>query len=352
MNVCLNRCAGGILGLAAAVWPLQYCAGEATNSWHDSGRLTTGFRYSEDAQEYYADLLKPFWRTGDTVLSLDVRGTALEDAEQELNAGLVLRRLVRDPGLILGANLFYDTRWTEHDNTFNQAGAGVEVLSRRFDARANYYHPLQDEEVLSETSDSETSTRVESGRRITTTTTSIYRTYEEALRGFDVEAGCWLPFLERMAPTALFVGYYNFSSDHADDLAGVRVRLESRVHPNLTLDAEWFEDRELNETEYFVGARVQVPLDFWNGIRFRAPEKQDAGGHPLEARMSEMVGRDFRIRTITTGPIVADTKVEETSRSLPRDAPEDKQDSAPDEPAPSGPAPNCVLDANGEIVCS
>ncbi len=67
-------------------------------------------------------------------------------------------------------------------------------------------------------------------------------------------------------PTALFVGYYDFSSRYDDDLAGPRLRAESRVHPNITLDAEWFEDADLNRTDYFVGFRVHFPLDFWNGL--------------------------------------------------------------------------------------
>ena len=315
-----------------------------------SGRVTAGFRYSDEAQEYYGDVLFPVLGAADSRLFLDLRGTALEDAEQELNAGLVFRQLLSERGLILGANVFYDTRWTELDNTFDQVGVGLEVLSRRVDVRANYYHPLTDEEELSEFSTSEVSSRNESGRRIDATTTSIYKTYEEALGGFDVEAGWWLPFLDRAAPTALFVGYYSFDSDFEADQTGVKFRIESRIHPNLTLDAEWFEDDQLNGTEYFVGARVQVPLHFWNGLRFPAAGGKDAPVRPLEDRMNEMVNRDFRIRTITTGPQLADQQVAESSVAVAQQKPRDNEESAP-VVVPVTPEPNCYLDANGEIVC-
>lgn len=336
-----------------ALPPTTAASPAKTKAGTKAGAVTVGARYSDEAQEYYADLLIPVGSPSDTMLFLDLRGTALEDREQELNGGLVLRRLVSDPDLILGANLFYDTRWTENDNTFDQVGFGLEVLSRRIDVRANYYLPLTDEQALEESSSSETSTRTEGGREITTTTTSIYKNYEEAMEGFDAEVGYWLPFLDRAAPTAVFAGYYSFSADHAEDWAGARVRVESRIHPNVTLDAEWFEDKELNGTEYFVGVRVQVPLDFWNGIGFGSRAKREAPVRTLASRMSDMVNRDFRIRTVTTGPVLADQQTAETTRTVSQNKPSSSGQNSSSPSAPVGPVgePNCYLNENGEIVC-
>lgn len=380
MNSMRNHWAGMALGLWVAGWcgsawseetnaapPATNASIQATNALPPTtaaspvktkpgtkaGAVTVGARYSDEAQEYYADLLLPLVSPSDTMLFLDLRGTALEDREQELNGGLVLRRLVSDPDLILGANLFYDTRWTENDNTFDQVGVGLEVLSRRVDVRANYYLPLTDEQTLEESSSSETSTRNEGGRQITTTTTSIYKNYEEAMEGFDAEVGYWLPFLDRASPTAVFAGYYSFSADHAEDWAGARLRVESRIHPNITLDAEWFEDKELNGTEYFVGVRVHVPLDFWHGVSFGAPAGGKASARVLKSRMSDMVNRDFRIRTVSTGPVLADQRSVESTRAVSQNKPgnSDQNSSTPSVPvAPEG-VPNCYLNENGEIIC-
>ncbi|HMO98892.1 MAG TPA: inverse autotransporter beta domain-containing protein [Kiritimatiellia bacterium] len=303
-----------------------------------SGRLTLGARLSSDVQEYLVDGLLPLWRSDDRVLFLNVRGSFLEDREQELNAGLVARRLYRDAGVILGVNAFYDQRWTENDNRFDQVGGGLEVMTQWFDARFNYYYPLKDEVALDEFSDTVVSRS--GNRRISTTT--VYRQYEEALEGWDAEFGLWVPFLANTIPTALYAGYYDFSSDRAEDLSGWKARIESRLCSYTTLDAEWFENKELNRTDYFVGFRVHLPLDFWRGIH-SAP-----AADPLEARMSDMVYRDFRIRTRVTDRVVVDQRQSATTVSAPA-AP-----AAPTRPPPPPPPPppNCFIDPiTGDVIC-
>lgn len=337
----MKRIRFGIGALALALASGTAAFGQSTEaaaSPLDPGRLTLGGRFG-DVQEYVADALVPVWKPGRSVVFLDLRGSALETDAQELNAGLVARYLWPDRPLILGANLFYDTRWTENDNTFGQIGAGAELLSKWVDLRANYYLPVTDEKVLTESEEVSTA----SNGRMRTTTTTLLRTYEEALQGFDAEAGIWLPLLDKSAPTAVFAGYYRFASDFESDVSGVKFRVESRIHPNVTLDAEWYEDDELNRTDYFVGVRVHLPIDFWNGLRFdRTP---GSNVRPFEARMGDMVYRDFRIRTIETGPVVANQSVEEVLTSRGSPAP------APARPAPTLPSPNCYLNAEGEVVC-
>jgi len=302
------------------------------------GRLSFGGRFSENAQEFIADGLVPVWSPGRSVLFANLRASFLENAEQELNAGLVFRHLLPEPRVILGVNAYYDTRWTEERNTFDQAGLGLEVLSPWVDLRANYYHPLTDEKVLCEAS--RTTSQIRGDRLLTTTT--LLRKYEEAMEGYDVEAGVWLPWISRRVPTALFVGHYDFESDHAADVSGVRLRAESRVHPNITLDAEWYEDKALNRSDYFVGVRLHLPLDFWNGVR-----RERTGSVAFASRMGDMVNRDFRIRTILTGPVVAGQVVVDTA------APAAQYNALPPEPPAPAPElpPNCYLDDNGDVVC-
>lgn len=326
---------------------------EITSGRAGVGQTSLGVRFGDNVQEYYADLLIPFVASENKALLLGLRGTFLEDLEQELNAGIVLRHRLADKKMILGANLFYDTRWTENDNTFDQLGAGVELLSQSIDIRANYYYPLTDRKTLSRYSDIETSNATRGNRQITTRTTTTYEIYEEALEGFDAEIGYGLPFMRRVAPTILYVGYYNFSADNADDISGMKARIEARVHPNVTLDAEWIEDHDLNQSDYFVGVRIHVPLDFWNGVGFRRSTEEGSRARSFDARMSEMVSRDFRIRTVVSKPTVVDQQESSSSRVI--QTASDSESSAPSASSPQPTPPprpsNCYLNASGDVVC-
>jgi hypothetical protein len=233
------------------------------------GRITAGGSFGEDREVYQLDAMIPVLRSQTVGLFLNPRGVEVPDKGQEASLGLVARHLLEGPSVILGINGYYDAAKTEADNTFEQAGVGVEVLSRWVDVRANYYNPVTDPQ-MTET------------------------TMEEALKGWDAEVGVWLPYLSRTAPTAVYAGYYAFNPDGAGgDIDGFKARVESRVHPNITLDAEWYDDKDYAGTEYYVGVRLHIPLDFWKGARMH----RGAGRVPLfSSRMLDPVHRDVRVR--------------------------------------------------------
>ena len=286
---------GGCLCLGSVV-PAQ---AETNASPDRPASLSLGGRFSGDVQEFFVDLRAPIAGSARRVLLLNPRASFLEDREQELNLGLVVRHMTANEKAILGANLFYDGRWTASDNYFGQVGAGVEALTRHLDFRANYYYPVNDPEAVATSRDTVIEETLESGRTVGREITSTYTEFEEALEGADIEAGLWIPGLSDHLPTAVFVGYYYFMPDHLDDLHGAWLRLECRPRSWLTLNAEWFDDKPLNGTDYFVGFKVHAPLAFWKKSSWtRATEAP----RTLEGRMTEMVVRDFRIRTIRTGP--------------------------------------------------
>jgi len=262
------------------------------------GRWTLGASFGEDLQVFDLGAMIPLVRAGRGALFLNPRGVLLEDEEQELNLGLVGRLLLFRDSMIVGANTFYDARWTEQDNAFHQLGGGMELLSRWFDARANYYYPTTD---AKDTGSYEGQVVTTSGSRRTTTTT-VYRTREEALEGFDIELGVWLPFLSRLVPTGVYAGYYDFKADDSGQgVEGFKARVEVRLHPNVTLDAEWFEETDYRRSETVAGVRLHLPLDVWNGVRMN----RGGGRVPaFAARMDEPVQRDFRLRTLTTSRVV------------------------------------------------
>ena len=246
----------------------------------DTGSITLGASFGDDLHVYHLDLMIPMLQSTQSSLFLNPRGVLLEDEEQELNLGFVGRYFNDQHAIILGVNTYYDARQTEADNTFQQVGGGLEFLSPWFDARINYYYPVTDAKTWKTTQGC---------------TPGIMRQVtEEALEGFDAEIGVWLPYLARYAPTAVYVGYYDFNADvGTEDIDGFKARLECRPHPNLTLDAEWFEDSAYRRSEYVVGVRLHVPLDFWNGTRMHGGADRVL---PFAARMDEAVQRDFRVR--------------------------------------------------------
>jgi hypothetical protein len=285
--------------------------------------LSFGGRFSDEVQEFTGDFLQPVYQRYDQVMLLNLRGFAVEDKAQEYNFGFVYRILRAKPDVVLGVNAYYDGRNTEENNYFSQLGFGAEMLFPWVDLRANAYLPIGDDSkgVRSFSQEQVSQTR-SATQLITTTTTTQYRVFEEALEGYDVEAGVLLPVLADCFPTRVFAGYYVFSSDVVEDIEGFRARLESRLHPLLTLDAEWYEDDELNGTDYFVGFRLNVPLG--------GGGKRREG---LGTRLNQPVYRDFHIRTSLTPPLVTSTTVAQEVTDIPEPEPEPTDD----EPTPEIP---------------
>jgi len=296
------------------------------------GRVVVGGRFGQEDLVYRLDGLVPLWAPSNSRLFVDVGGSLLESHEQEVNAGLLGRHLFSGAGLILGARLGYDSRWTERDSHYGQLGAGLELMSRWVDMRVQYSYPLTDREFLDQTSLAETSVSRESGRRITTETTTLTRSYEEALEGLDAEAGVWTPFLEDYAPTAVYAGYFHYSSEDGQDFSGMRARIESHVHRQVTLDAGWQEIVENGEDEFYVGVRVRLPLDVWNGVCLGPRNDASVG---LAARLDEVPRRMHRVAATRT-----ETKTE-TAESVSRRSGSGNGDDA---------AYTVYLDDDGEVV--
>ncbi len=282
--------------------------------------VTFGGRASDSIVEGLTDILIPFHHGPHHVLFLNPRVSATDRSEEELNIGIGVRRLFDDQKLILGANAYYDSRWSRYNNRFEQFGFGVELMSEWVDARANYYRPESKSEVIQVEEVETTTSRILSERWgapvprghdirqartrdiSTTTTRQRFERYEEAMEGFDAEIGVRLPIFEDLAETRVFGGYYKFNSRFDDDLKGFKARLEIRAMPGLTFDAEYFEDKELHGSDYFVGARVHVPFNI--GALFSGRNPFEGAGEyfrhgterPFRDRMLEMVMRDIKIQ--------------------------------------------------------
>ena len=286
------------------------------------GRLTIGTRIGESA-EGYLDILQPILSGENSLIFLNPKLSGSDNDEEEISIGLGARLLIPDHGVIFGANIFYDERRTSRDNTFDQIGAGVEMLTEWVDARANYYWPEDKQREIDRRGETDVDRQSfnflsdiyaqqhqllqdQTLRTVTTTTSREFVRYEAPLEGFDAEVGIRLPGLPEWLETRVFGGYYKFRGDFTEDIKGVRGRLEVRALPALFLDAEVYEDKKLTGSDYFVGARVNVPFDLANLARGRNPfagitDDVKAGRREFRERMSEMIIRDPHVRIHESG---------------------------------------------------
>jgi hypothetical protein len=282
---------------------------------------TAGFRVGDGASGGFVDLLLPVVTTAKGMIFINPRLSLEDHGENEVNVGAGWRQMAFGDSVVIGGNLYFDSRYTERNNRFNQLGVGVEVLSRWLDARANYYLPEDKKELIaSETTETvdvsgaasygdpyATDHLILQDYTLTTTTTTtrrLYERFESAMEGFDAEIGVRLPLPDALPVVRLFGGYYSFEDAFGKKVEGPKGRVEVRIGSFLTLDAEVFDDKELNGTSYYAGARFDTPFDLMALVSganpftgWNAPAQAD-----LASRMSEMVMRDPRVQTGESGP--------------------------------------------------
>ncbi|PID76096.1 MAG: hypothetical protein CSB23_00005, partial [Deltaproteobacteria bacterium] len=313
--------------------------------------LGFGTRLGEETAEGFADLLYPLVGTESNLLFFNPRFSLKDEGANEANIGLGYRRRLTN-WLVGGANVYFDSRESAHNNRFNQWGAGLEMLTEYIDFRANYYDADNDKELIgsydetsvarssritasSKTSSNTTATvnssangsfsdpyaeghgiyydilgEITTDEITTISTATTYRTtttittthtffeqFEAGMDGWDTELGLKIP-TGSGPEMRLYGGWYDYDNPFGDDISGAKGRLEIKTGAYFTLDGEVFDDDELNDSNYFVGFRLQIPLSAdlsWQkfreglfGMRHRS----------LDERMrSEMVIRDVRIQT-------------------------------------------------------
>jgi hypothetical protein len=281
------------------------------------GQLTFGAKFSEHLQSGYVDVLSGLWHTDNGALFLNVRGTFGDNSQQQLSVGLGYRHLIEDPGIIIGANIYYDYIDSEFGNSINQLGVGAEILTKWVDARFNYYIPDNDRHLVSTFTTSNRSRSaspqfVNDGlfqqalRRSNNTTT--FGIFEEGLEGWNAEAGVLIPWVEQYFELRVFAGGYSYNDPAGGDIGGFKARAEARVTEGVTLDLEYWEDEQLVGGNWVGGVRVSLPFDIGNlfagknpfegaGEVFRPRTKRH-----LRDRLDEMVIRSHRIQTGLSGP--------------------------------------------------
>lgn len=281
------------------------------------GRLSLGAKFSDDIQSGYLDALSGIYHTDNAALFLNLRGTLDDNNQQLFSVGLGVRYLIEDPGIILGANVYYDYVDGAFGTEISQLGLGAEILTKWVDARFNYYLPESKRELVRTFTTSGTSrsfgpltaTPTAFTRPFRTTTTSTtFGIFEEGLEGWNAEAGVLIPGLDEYFEMRIFAGGYSFQDPKGGSIAGFKARAEARVTEGVTLDLEYWEDEELVGGNWVGGVRVSLPFDigklFTGGNPFEGAGDtfRAVGRKPLRARMDQFVHRSHRVHTGLTGP--------------------------------------------------
>ncbi len=258
-----------------------------------NSHIRTGVMVSDGSAptDYFLEFFIPIWANDKSLFFFNPHERIDKDTNEE-NIGFGGRTLLADDKLILGLNVFYDRMKSQYDEYYNQAGVGFEALSKWIDFRGNYYKPFGTKEHF-----------ISGMEEYQFGSTSLlqYRGVEEALEGFDVEAGVLVPFISDFVETRLFGGYFQYNSDNWDNIDGWKARLELKPNKLITLMAETGHD-SLRGEQRFYGGYLDLPFSFEELFRGRNPFVgfQDAlafgkGARSLTERMTDRIVRDRHI---------------------------------------------------------
>ncbi len=293
------------------------------------GAITLGGQFAEHLNSVYLDSLTPLWRPGNAVLFYNGRNSYDDNQQYVWSPGLALRYLVPDHDVIIGVNGYYDLIDSQYENQFANFGFGAEILTKWVDARFNYYLPTAEDVFLGNEyrrrSSSTTTGAVQNGNLIQTTTTTTtrtqrFRTYEAVLEGWNAEIGFLIPGLDRYLETRIFAGYYHYDNPFGADFEGWKARLEAHLLPGLIAEVQYYDDAYLQGGHWIGGISAHVPCDLFNLLHGRNPfEGAGEAFRPrqreFKERMSDMVIRSHRVKTVKSAPIEVSDETSQTTQT-------------------------------------
>lgn len=96
-----------------------------------------GYKKGYTSADLFLSHMTPTWLTP----FFDLRGHYFNDGKYAANGGFGLRDISDSLKIVFGVNVFYDWRQISHGH-FQQVGAGIEILGRKWDFRVNGYVPI------------------------------------------------------------------------------------------------------------------------------------------------------------------------------------------------------------------
>ena len=267
-------------------------------------RAGVHYQTEENGGDRFTDarLFLPF---GDEELQFfgDTRLIADRDGELGWNLGLGARGAIGSESM-WGANLFADRRRSPF-GIYNQIGFGFELVLDGLEIRNNYYHPVgTDRETIFESTTQSLTPGAgdpffqENFLKAPVTSTFL-QLYEQALRGFDLEAGGVIYSDEDIALRAYIGGYY-FDNPGLTDAPGISGRLNLIARDNVEVNAFVQHDR-------FFDTNGGVGLTLYLGGSSNAPNVSEqvrrVMGRPVYRRQMMTLAQGSRVEAEDLGII-------------------------------------------------
>lgn len=244
------------------------------------------------------DIMIPLYYGEKDILFADPRVSTEDLDGYEVNLGLGYRRLVANDRLLLGGNVYYDTRKTDWGTYHDQWGIGLEAMTELsgigLTARVNGYFAIS-EPIISAPGDADGTYRQ---RR-----DGIYfigGRAEVPLSGFDVEIGMRVPFVSKYVETWVYGGGYHLVGKYVPNVDGYMARVEVIPTDFVRLNYEYRYDRT-NYGEHYGEVMFEIPFSLDNLFAGEDPFKglgRFGGSRTLKERMTEPVRRDIDVRIV------------------------------------------------------
>lgn len=259
----------------------------------------TEFQFKPGKDRILGDgrVMLPLWQQDQSLFFADLRCQTDDLGNFEGNWGLGLRTII-DDHWIAGGYAFYDRRWTDHSNTFDQLAFGIEALAVGWEARINGYLPETAVKPIASPPGNALLPRAEfDGTTIQVVTQGGSRRFETAYSGLDAELGYLLAGWGENNDVELrgFLGGFYFDTDEPGlpNISGPRARAELRMYDldilgvgsRITFGADYQWD-QVRDDQFFAVLRVQIPLMFGR-------KRQRL--NPLQRRMMDRIVRDVDV---------------------------------------------------------
>jgi len=195
------------------VYPMRVYLDHVEGRWLDNTQGYTSLGLFSGITEYERGSLLPIF---------DIRAHCFNNGKLASNLGLGLRYFNSDSSAVFGINVFYDFR-KGPIASYNQLGAGFEVLSPFWDFRLNYYFPVDrraDHSCKGSFDDHDHEKWIASSHK-----------KQVSMQGGDIELGRWF---QKMGPCKNFdlyfaLGGHFYNSKNRDKRYGGEARLLSHL---------------------------------------------------------------------------------------------------------------------------
>lgn len=200
--------------------------------------------------------LAPIKQTNDKLAFVDFRFMADTREDQEGNFGLGQRWLNSKMEYIVGAYGYFDRRFSNLGNKYNQLTFGAEYLSLSWDYRANVYIP-ENKVFKKQTTHTEVTRSSLGDAQIIEVIDYKHIQKEVPLRGIDVELGRSMPGLPSLR---LYTGaYYYQGRSGVSSIQGYQLRSNYNLNDYVSLQGEAKRDN-IRKTNYYLGVELRIPI--------------------------------------------------------------------------------------------